>query len=79
MPDGTFANRYIGRADDGATITEPVELTSGDTIAEDSESSLGAGPVEHLGFFVDTVEPTCPHPMAERYCPSCGARVDRPE
>ena len=65
-------------------FTEPVELTSGDTIAEGSESSLGAGPVEHLGFIVDTVrahlnQTTCPHPGAERYCPACGARVDRPE
>lgn len=84
VPDGTFVDRYVGRSDDGETITEPVELTSGDTIAEGSESSLGAGPVEHLRFIVDTVrthlnQTTCTHPRAERYCPACGARVHRAE
>lgn len=84
VPDGTFADRYVGRADDGEMITEPVELTSGDTIAEGTESSLGDGPVEHLSLIVDTVRShlnrtACTHPEAERYCPACGARTDPPK
>lgn len=83
-PNGTFANRYACVDDNGKMLTEPVELTSGDTIAEGSEANLGAGAVEHLSFIVDTVrthlaQATCPHPRAERYCPACGARVSRVE
>ncbi|WP_226347217.1 hypothetical protein [Agilicoccus flavus] len=68
----------------GFVFTEPVELAAGDTIAEGSESSLGNRPVKHLSFIVDTVrthldQTTCAHPRAERYCPACGARVDRAE
>ena len=82
VPDGTFAERYVGRSDDGEMLTEPVELTSGVTIAEGSETALGERPVEHLNFIVDTVRAhlqrtTCAHPRAEQYCPACGARIER--
>lgn len=83
-PDGTFVDRYVGRSEDGEMITEPVELTSGEIIAEGMEGALGDGPVEHLRFIVETVrahlnQTTCTHPRAERYCPACGARVDHAE
>lgn len=81
-PDGRFANRYLGVDDNGEMLTEPVELTSGDTIAEGSEGNLGVGAVEHLSFIVDTVrahlaQTVCTHPNAERYCPACGLRISR--
>lgn len=64
-------------------VTEPVELTRGDTIAEGSQSALGHGMVAHLSFIVDTVRAhlrraSCSHPRSERYCPGCGSRVDAP-
>lgn len=83
-PDGRFVTRYVGRSDDGEMATEPVELTSGETIAEGREPSLGDSPVDHLRFIVETVRAhlartICTNPRAERYCPACGARVDRAE
>lgn len=43
VPNGRFIDRYLGRSDDGEMLTEPVELTSGDTIAEGSDGNLGVG------------------------------------
>jgi len=38
----------VGASEDGELITEPVELTSGEVIAEGAASSLGDGPVLDL-------------------------------
>lgn len=83
MPNGHIASRFAGTAGDGEMITEPVELTSGDVIAEGVDSSLGNGPVAHLSFIVDTVRAhlnrtVCAHARAEQYCPECGTRVGLP-
>ncbi len=79
-PNGRYADRYVGTSGDGEMITERVELTSGETIAEGADSSLGDGPVEHLRFIVETVrthlaQASCAHRRAERYCPECGSRI----
>ena len=80
-PNGRFANRFVGTSDDGEMVTEPVELTSGEVIAEGAETDLHGNPVDHLRFIVDTVrtylrQSSCTHPKAARYCPEYGARTE---
>jgi hypothetical protein len=79
-PTGHFANRVIAVGPDGATRTEPVEMTAGTVIAEGPASRLGERTVEHLEFIVRTIREhitgeTCPHLGAINFCPACGARV----
>ena len=80
-PDGHVAERVVGTSAAGEFITQTVELTSGEVIAEGMSTALGEGPVEHLSFIVDTVRTHlgqlgCAHEGAGRYCPSCGRRMD---
>ncbi|MFC7755910.1 hypothetical protein [Tsukamurella soli] len=79
-PNGRFVDRVISTGDDGGFVTEPVELESGEVIADGVESQRGDGAVAHLAFIVRTVRDhlrreNCPHSAADRFCPSCGARM----
>jgi hypothetical protein len=77
---GRFARRLVRVSDDGELLTEPVPVMEGDVIAEGVESQLGAAPLAHLAFIVQTVRDYlrrahCDHVGALSYCPKCGRRM----
>lgn len=82
-PSGRIAERLTDVRDDGELVTEPVELTEGDVIAEGVDAQLGDGPVEHIAFIVRTIRDhlwarRCDHSGALFFCPKCGRRMEQP-
>lgn len=77
---GRFVSRWVGTGPDGEMLTEPVETTEGEVIAEGAESALGDTTVAHLEFIVRTIREhttaeRCRHLGAINFCPTCGRRT----
>lgn len=80
QPSGQVAQRVAGVDRQGRPVTEPVELTEGEVIAEGLAGALGSSPVEHLDVIVRTIREhlwrgSCAHSGALLYCPRCGTRM----
>ena len=80
QPSGRFATRVVGVDEHEQAITEQVEMTEGEIIAEGLAGALGSAPAEHLDFIVSTIrdylwQRSCTHGGALLYCPRCGTRM----
>jgi hypothetical protein len=80
LPSGRYAQRFIRVDDDGTYVTEPVPIMEGETIAQGTDSDLGAAPVDHIAFVVRTIRDHlrgvgCEHYGARLFCPDCGRRT----
>lgn len=76
QPSGRFVTRVVGVDEQERPVTEQVEMTEGEVIAD----ALGSVPVEHLDFIVRTIrehlwQRSCTHGGALLYCPSCGTQM----
>jgi hypothetical protein len=79
-PTGRSAARLVDTGPDGEMLTEPVETTQGEVIAEGVASALGDTAIAHLEFIVRTIREyitgeCCQHLGAINFCPTCGTRV----
>jgi hypothetical protein len=80
QPSGRFATRVVGVGPQGQPVTEQVELSEGEVVADGLAGALGSTATEHLDFIVRTIrehlwQRSCTHGGGLLYCPQCGTRM----